>query len=304
MTRATTTPAERRAEYTRLWDATETRRDYRQSIQDRALAIAAGRERYQSVADPREMPWEVVAVLHELEASCNFRCHLHNGDPMAAGPTTRVPSGRPPGAGPWTWEQSASDALDLKEAASVALWDVPSTLEFLEKWNGYGYRNKGIPSPFLWSRTYRSEPYEPVYRSGYYVADHQFDPKATSRQTGAVALLRALQWEPEEWENDRPEETASPAAPAAPAATKESSQEENPPPGYHYQNRRENVDIKADEPIPPRSPSSLLLGWILARVDWHKITVSLYLKALDVVNTWIDRERARIREDLGMPPAP
>ena len=49
-----------------------------------------------------------------------------------------------------------------------------------------GYRLKALPSPYLWSFTDR-------YISGKYVADHQFDPDAVSKQIGAATVLKRLQ---------------------------------------------------------------------------------------------------------------
>src|SRR5208337_1816485 len=76
--------------------------------------IVPNQGRYQSVAGPLGIPWYVVAVIHNMESSLNFNCHLHNGDPLTAR-TVQVPAGRPPnGQPPFTWEQSATDALTLE----------------------------------------------------------------------------------------------------------------------------------------------------------------------------------------------
>jgi lysozyme family protein len=58
-------------------------------------------------------------------------------------------------------------------------------LYVLEGYNGFGYRSKGIRSPYLWS-------FSNLYEKGKYVADHQFDPNAVSKQVGSAVLLKLL----------------------------------------------------------------------------------------------------------------
>lgn len=43
----------------------------------------------------------------------------------------------------------------------------------------------GINSPYLWS-------FSDQWTKGKFVADHKFDPNATSKQCGAAVMLRAL----------------------------------------------------------------------------------------------------------------
>lgn len=140
--------------------------------------------RYQSVAGPLGIPWFFVALIHNMEASLNFNCHLHNGDPLTAR-TVHVPAGRPiNGQPPFTWEQSAADALTLEGFAGQADWSLPVILYRLEKYNGFGYRNRMPPimTPYLWS-------FSNQYISGKFVADGKFDPTAVSTQCGAAVIL-------------------------------------------------------------------------------------------------------------------
>ena len=58
-------------------------------------------------------------------------------------------------------------------------------LYLLEKFNGFGYRNKRLPTPYLWS-------FSNHYEQGKYVADGQFDPQAVSLQCGAAVMIKAL----------------------------------------------------------------------------------------------------------------
>lgn len=86
--------------------------------------LAQYRTRYESVAAETGVPWWFISVVHALEASFNFSCHLHNGDPLSAR-TVHVPKNRPSAWSPPTdWESSAVDALKFKNFAGVADWSL------------------------------------------------------------------------------------------------------------------------------------------------------------------------------------
>lgn len=148
--------------------------------------ITANRQRYEQVAQATKVPWYVVAMIHSLEGSLNFKTHLHNGDPLT-GKTVHVPKGRPPGTPPFKWEASAIDALHFDNMTSVAEWNLTVILFKLEGFNGFGYRTKHpeVLTPYLWSFTNH-------YAKGKFVADGKFDPNVVSKQCGAAAILKAL----------------------------------------------------------------------------------------------------------------
>lgn len=132
------------------------------------------------------IPWQFVGILHAMEAGFNFSCHLHNGDPLTAR-TRRVPAGHPvSGSPPFTWRASALDALKLKGLHQVPSWPMERVLFELERYNGFGYRLRGLPTPYLWS-------FSNLYSKGKYVADHDFDPEAISKQCGAATILKGLE---------------------------------------------------------------------------------------------------------------
>jgi lysozyme family protein len=145
--------------------------------------IVANKARYQVVQKHLGIPWYIVGAIHYREASLNFNCHLHNGDPLKAR-TVHVPSGRPKfGQPPFLWENSAIDALeDRKFPRDLNLEDI---LDFLEKYNGLGYFKKGLPSPYLWSWTNQ-------YVKGKYVKDGIFDPNFVDQQCGVAPLIIEL----------------------------------------------------------------------------------------------------------------
>lgn len=132
------------------------------------------------------IPWEFIAVIHHLECGGNFSKHLHNGDSLKR-KTVRVPAGRPlKGNGPFTFFESAVDALTMKGFDKIVDWSTERMVYELERYNGFGYRTyRNINSPYLWSGTNH-------YSKGKYVADGKYDSQAVSKQTGAVPVLLIL----------------------------------------------------------------------------------------------------------------
>lgn len=138
---------------------------------------------YTQVAEATGVPWLVVACIHYRESHQNFRCHLHNGDPLT-NRTIHVPSGRPfHGDPPFTWIESATDALQGREHPFE--WGIGDVLEFCERYNGLGYRERQIASPYVWGGTDR-------YTSGLFIADGTLDMTRKDPRPGVAALLKTL----------------------------------------------------------------------------------------------------------------
>ena len=147
--------------------------------------ILAGKPNYEKVSAITKVPWYLIGIIHNMEGTGSFNGHLHNGDSLSAR-TKNVPKNRPlTGQPPFKWEDSAVDALQLRKLDKISNWTIPEILFQLEGYNGYGYRTKGIYSPYLWS-------YSNHYKKGKYVADKVYDPNAVSKQVGAAILLRRL----------------------------------------------------------------------------------------------------------------
>ena len=150
-----------------------------------AMRLISNKSRYAVVEAKTNVPWWWIAIIHSLEADCNFKCHLHNGDLLTAR-THHVPSGRPvTGEPPFSWEFSAEDALRMRGLEKVTDWSVPHALFEAEGYNGWGYTTHGVNSPYLWS-------FSNQYSKGKYVSDGKWDASAVSTQCGAAVLLRTL----------------------------------------------------------------------------------------------------------------
>jgi lysozyme family protein len=177
---------ELRRDYRRLFRTAKVRAERKALVQQVVEGLAAHKTRYERAGDPIGVPWWFVAIIHSLEASQNFHTHLHNGDPLTQR-TVHVPAGRPPGDPPFTWVQSARDALTFDGLADVGGWSISRALFRFEAFNGFGYRKStiAIPTPYLWS-------FSQHYTRGKFAADGVYDPKLVSQQCGAAVLLRTM----------------------------------------------------------------------------------------------------------------
>ena len=168
-----------------LWDNMIVRDSKISQLATIVEKIKANKARYEKVSAATSVPWYVIGAIHYREASLNFTRHLHNGDKLTS-KTIHVPAGRPiKGNPPFTWEESATDALKYQKLDKVTDWGISNTLDLLEKYNGLGYRKKGLSSPYLWSFTSN-------YETGKYVADGKFDPLYVDGQCGVAPIIKLL----------------------------------------------------------------------------------------------------------------
>lgn len=146
------------------------------------------RKRLRKVEEASGAPWWLVGVIGAMETGLSFSSHLHNGDPLTA-PTVNHPPNRPTNwrAG-MSWEDSAIDAVTTPphDLRAIDDWTIGATLRLLEKYNGFGYRNKGRWSPYLWSGSNS-------YEKGKYGSDNKFDPNLVSKQVGAAVLIARME---------------------------------------------------------------------------------------------------------------
>ena len=176
-------------EYRRLFEKATINPKWAKRMKKAAETIYAGREMYQKVVAllPAPAPWPLVGVIHMMEGSCNFHTHLHNGDSLD-GRTHNDPGGRPlTGSPPFSWIESALDALNMKGWGKITKWTLERAMYELERYNGFGYRlyHPDVLTPYLWSGT-------SLYTKGKYVRDHDFSSSAVSDQEGIMGMLLAL----------------------------------------------------------------------------------------------------------------
>ena len=111
----------------------------------------------------------------------SFSSYLGNGDPLNR-VTVHVPKGR----GPFdSWEAGAADALNLDHITQVTGWTWAWACYDVGRWNGFGPRNHGRPSGYLWSGT-------TIYQGGKYVADGVWSRGTFDHQLGCVEIGEQL----------------------------------------------------------------------------------------------------------------
>ena len=138
---------------------------------------------YTEVESATGIPWPVIAAIHYRESDQSFKYHLHNGDPLTAR-TTHVPKDRPhQGEPPFTWQESAIDALT--DFWHPFQWNVAGMLEFCERYNGLGYQKHCVNSPYVWACTDQ-------YSSGLFITDGQLDMLRKDPRPGAAAIFKTM----------------------------------------------------------------------------------------------------------------
>jgi lysozyme family protein len=173
--------AELRSEYAQLWDSMEIRPAKRELILRIARNLMHHKAQYLAVEVRAGVPWFVVAALHSRESDADFATYLGNGEPLDRR-TALVPKGR----GPFdSWEAGAVDALALDGLGQVKTWSPERACFEIEKFNGFGYRKRGVRSPYLWS-------FSNHYARGKYVADGRFSSTHVDEQCGAIPILKAI----------------------------------------------------------------------------------------------------------------
>lgn len=162
---------------------------YETRVERVARVVLAGKARYQKVESITGVPWRLIACIHNMECSCDFRGVLHNGELIVGTGrrTTLVPRGRGPFA---SWEAAALDALKLDGLANIKDWSIGLELKWAEIFNGTGYLRYHAQenSPYIWGCTTIND------GTGKYVADGKYDPNANANaQVGVAAVYKQLQ---------------------------------------------------------------------------------------------------------------
>lgn len=151
-----------------------------QAVADRILA---NKSIYQDIEKKTGVPWWFIGVVHYREANLSQAANLAQGDPWNK-KSVHVPAGR----GPFkSFQEAAIDALTKcpPYAARNKDWSVGGALTMFEKYNGLGYAQMGIPSPYVWAGTDQ-------YVRGKYIADGKFSATAVDRQLGCAGIVKFL----------------------------------------------------------------------------------------------------------------
>lgn len=137
-----------------------------------------------------DAPWGILASLHFREASLNFSRNMVNGQPLNQ-KTTLVPVG----VGPFpSWESGAAFALWYKQSLFKDCKTQSDWLQACERYNGMGYRRRGLNSPYVWAFTDQSDE-RGLYkeRTFFGKAMSWFDSGALNTRPGVAAIMRSLE---------------------------------------------------------------------------------------------------------------
>jgi lysozyme family protein len=144
---------------------------------------------YLRVAEASGVPAAGLMALAEREMSGNLHCYLGNGQRLTQR-TTIVPKNR--GPFPDTEEGFIAGALDalhldgLDQVAKMAGgWTLPRFAYESEHWNGWGYRPRHIPSPYVFGGT-------TVQKPGKFIVDHAYSSTTMDPQLGTIAIVLKL----------------------------------------------------------------------------------------------------------------
>ena len=149
-----------------------------------AKKILKYKARYQAIEKRTGVPWHFIAPIHYRESDLDFTTQLAQGDPLGR-VSTHVPRGQGPYYGPDAWERAALIALEDTGATKVKDWRLEKMIYHWEQYNGWGYYNHSVPSPYVWGGT-------TIQKPGKYVADGKWSPTAVDQQLGCAAILKSL----------------------------------------------------------------------------------------------------------------
>ena len=162
----------------KLWDAAEITKP--NEVAQTAKRLVGAKARYQGVEAKTGVPWWMIAVIHEREASQDWNAQLAQGDPLHKRSTNE------PIMGPFdTWEEGAIAALKHDKLTSITDWRLEKALHYQEAYNGWGYFNKGVPSSYVWAGTKSQKP-------GKWIRDHVWDGSYLDKQLGCAAMLKGM----------------------------------------------------------------------------------------------------------------
>jgi len=186
------------AKYGALWEKAKILPARAKEVAAVAARLVApdAKGRYQLISTATGVPWWVIAVIHEREASQNFSKQLGQGDPLNA-VSRHVPRGRgpflnhpndPPGQD--AFYRGAVDALQNCPpfAARWKDWTPGGTLVLLVLYNGTGYDDYHHEvSPYDFGATDQEQ-------RGKYTSDgpQGYDPSVWDTQVGCAAMLKAM----------------------------------------------------------------------------------------------------------------
>lgn len=168
-------------EYAKQWDRMKINSGRSAEFDKIAKFAIDHKDQYEAIEAKTGVPWYMIAALHRRESNADFSTYLGNGEPL-----NRVTRLVPKGRGPFkTFVDGAIDALRIDGLSSVKDWRLEKMLYYAELFNGAGYANRGLPSPYIWGGTNIQKP-------GKFVADGRFSPNTMDKQPGVAPMMQTI----------------------------------------------------------------------------------------------------------------
>jgi len=176
-------------DYARLIARATIRPECEKALASTARRLLRDKSVYERIFEKTGVPTAVLMALAEREMSGNLHCYLGNGERLTHR-TTLVPKNR----GPWPdtmdgFIAGALDALHLDGLDQIAKtlegWSLTRFAYESELWNGFGYRARGIPSPYWAGGT-------TIQKRGKFVRDGVYDSNVMDPQLGTLAIVEEL----------------------------------------------------------------------------------------------------------------
>lgn len=176
------------SEYQAWVEACKPRPEKAREIEATAVRLlqAQNMKNFDEVRAKIDVPQVVQATICYRENNCDFSRSPAQGDPWSR-ISVRVPKGR----GPFkSWIDAAIDAWticdDLAELPiGVKNWSMALACWKWEGYNGFGYRSRGLRSPYVVGGTNLQQP-------GKYIADGVWDAHHMDGQLGCLPIAQAM----------------------------------------------------------------------------------------------------------------
>jgi lysozyme family protein len=167
-----------KAGYKNLYDRMVILPSKQATAESVARKIIANRARYENLCG---VPWWFIGILHYRESGLRFDRYLGNGTPLNR-VTTAVPAGRGPFV---TFEAGVIDALTIQGYANQEDWSQERVLYRFEAFNGFGYIQHKINSPYVWAGSN-------LYTIGKYSSDGIYTSSLVDQQLGCAVIFNIL----------------------------------------------------------------------------------------------------------------
>lgn len=169
-------------EYISLLSILKVTREH--EIDQTARRLLTRKKRFADVSAVTGVPTSWLLAIDERESDGDILSYFGNGEQIIHNgqKTTLVPKGRGPFA---TWQDGAIDAIQYERVDEVKVWSMPRACYESEIWNGFGPRQHGRYSGYLWSGT-------SIYTGGKYVADGVWLNDVIDQQLGVIPIMLRL----------------------------------------------------------------------------------------------------------------